>query len=767
MKNTPFTNPSAKLPGWILAGFVMTIMTSGCARKETPRKAAHSAPPPTVKEIKSMDSDWPEQIRRDHPRLFFNRDTWPDVKARALGEKANEWQNLKKQAGSPKPERPWSNIATLKQREGSETAPGDWGYAAARLALVQRVEPDATRLGKIKAMLYASLDYYRACYADNQAAGWFGWTGICWLSAMDWIWDDLSAQERTELGKGMLEHIDEILNKPNILRRNANGPSTGFYGESTMAWYAGLLFFREGINDEQAKAFLLRGYQDHLETFKFRAEMAGKDGGMSTPVPGYCMDAYPYAEWNFFHTWQSALNGDVSGQWLYPAMFPNYVLWNWLPDHHTFGYGDDHHEANTLAGYKDSLNVHMSQIIHFYRKSHPEWALMAAVAQKKTEPSNPWFIFPVYPFITIAPKEPHPSPAEPSLPPSRHFKNFGHVIMRSGQGPDDTYALFSCGAKSGGHRHYDNTHFTIYRRGFLALDSGTRAGDTDNVQNYYAQTVAHNCVLIKMPGEPPVSHWGWAADGQDGGQNNKVGGKIEAFETGIHYTYAAGNATGSYHSQKCEKMLRQFIFIPPFHFVVLDRVKTTKAEYPKRWLLHHANEPELLADKTWRSDQSKGRIYCRTLLPEDAVLEKIGGPGKEFLADGVNYPIDAGPNKFIIKNKYVLPPGKKHKPGEMSELLGQWRMEIKPGAARQSDLFLHLIQVGDKNLEKMDAARLSNKNGRIKLEFASGIKEVALEFNVSDESGDRIKITEAGKILADKELARDVMPQEGLASPQP
>ncbi len=28
---------------------------------------------------------WTDTIRADHPRLFFNAETWPEVRARALG----------------------------------------------------------------------------------------------------------------------------------------------------------------------------------------------------------------------------------------------------------------------------------------------------------------------------------------------------------------------------------------------------------------------------------------------------------------------------------------------------------------------------------------------------------------------------------------------------------------------------------------------------------------------------------------------------------
>ena len=87
-------------------------------------------------------------------------------------------------------------------------------------------------------------------------------------------------------------------------------------------------------------------------------------------------------------------------------------------------------------------------------------------------------------------------------------------------------------------------------------------------------------------------------------------------------------------------MVRQFLYLPPDHFVVFDRVASTEAEYPKTWLLHTANEP-VIAGREFRADQDQGRIFCRTLYPTDAVLDKIGGPGKEFWADGRNWPIPA------------------------------------------------------------------------------------------------------------------------------
>ena len=146
-----------------------------------------------------------------------------------------------------------------------------------------------------------------------------------------------------------------------------------------------------------------------------------------------------------------------------------------------------------------------------YAESHPELAALAAYVREQLGGDYNAVNFPIHAFLqTNLPN--CPPPLDPGrLPPARHFDTMGQVLMRSGSGPDDTYCLFACGGILGQHRHFDATHFTIYHRGFLALDTGTRTGNTDNLQNYYAQTVAHNCIQIKMPGEPPIPYWNGTA----------------------------------------------------------------------------------------------------------------------------------------------------------------------------------------------------------------------------------------------------------------
>jgi len=190
-------------------------------------------------------------------------------------------------------------------------------------------------------------------------------------------------------------------------------------------------------------------------------------------------------------------------------------------------------------------------------------------------------------------------------------------------------------------------------------------------------------------------------------------------------------------------------------------VTHSHAGYTKTWLVHHANEP-VVDGGTWRSDQDRGRIFVRTLLPEDATLEKVGGPGREFMADGVNYAIDAGPSKLIVENKYPI--GRMHYK-EIPELMGRWRMEVRPGSARKEDLFLHLIQVGDQSICSMSDAKATVTGDNVELSFSDFDGEVFVSFAARGESGGRISRVRHGETVVEKDLVRDVQAQEGLAVP--
>lgn len=677
------------------------------------------------------DYAWISSIRADHPRLFFTADTWPAVRERALTVNADFYAKLCQRAETPTvPDGWWSEhyqgpFRFPEARAGSTVAVGDWGDVLMAAAFVYRVEPTPERLQRIRDMLWASLDAYHALYDENKAVDWYSRTRIGWLAAFDWVWNDLDPAERQAMGESMIEHVDQVLHKPGVARRNSGYQTSGHYGGNNAALFCGLLFYGAGIDDVRAEAILKEGYSNYQKMFAFRQSMAGEDGGAASPTLGYSFADYPNAEWNYIYAMQSATGLDFGQQHAYIAKFPNYIDWNWLPNNLEFGYGDCHHYDNRMPG--GWIYTHMSHIMNLFGATQPQDAALAAYVRDKFGGEFITSSFSVWPFLMTA-LESAPPALDPAtdLPSARFFENMGQVFMRSGTGPDDTYCLFACGGISAQHRHYDATHFTIYKNGFLALDSGTRRGNTDGLQNYFAQTVAHNCILIKMPGEAPSKYWNGEVYGQAGGQNKALGSKVLAFETSPEFTYVAGDATPVYNSEKCAEMVRQLVFIPPDHFVVFDRVVATDASYAKRWLLHSANEPVLSGD-TWYADQDKGRIFCRTLMPDDAVITKVGGPGKEFLADGVNYSLNAGPAAWAADTGSKVATLDYE---EVPELMGRWRMEVSPASPRKGDVFLHLIQVGDQTLDAMSDAEAWHDGTSAYVTFMAGDREVTVAFTL-------------------------------------
>ncbi|MEZ6082206.1 MAG: hypothetical protein R3C56_42985, partial [Pirellulaceae bacterium] len=59
------------------------------------------------------------------------------------------------------------------------------------------------------------------------------------------------------------------------------------------------------------------------------------------------------------------------------------------------------------------------------------------------------------------------------------------------------------------------------------------------------------------------------------------------------FTYAAGDATKAFSSDKVSLFTRQFLHIRPGYIVIFDRVKSTDPAMEKCWLLHTIDEPTI------------------------------------------------------------------------------------------------------------------------------------------------------------------------------
>jgi heparinase II/III-like protein/zinc carboxypeptidase len=696
--------------------------------------------------------EWTGRIRSDHPRLFFNTQTWPAVQARAQGAEKDWYLNFKKRV---------DRLLTEHDKKGKITAQ-ELGPQAAWSAFVFLLTEDKRYLELSKKCLTASLDYYDQCYQQRKSVNWYSTSRVHAILAWDWLYNHLTEPERKQYMSRLVRAIDKVVKaRPTIYRENMSGYNTGFYGVRNCLWFLGCTAYETGIETDKVNEWLVWGHDENLKLLEHRRKACGNDGGGASGTLGYVLGAYPWSEQNFFYTWLSSTGENIAPDWLHSAYLANYVIWNWIASDQgplEFGYGDTPHTSNRMPVHQ--LYTHMANIRHLYGRQTPQAAALArhlqeALPQKSY--SSSWFIYPF--LLTNLDKSPPPFVPE-TLPHARHFETMGQIIMRSGTGKGDTYCLFSCGGTLAQHRHFDALNFVIYHRGFLALDSGTRYKEFDNgehLANYYAQTVAHNCVVIHQPGEPPARYWGGKVVGNHGGQHKQLGSVVKAFETNGDYVYVAGDATACYqHGQikrtgqpdlpeKCEQVTRQVVFLMPNHFVIFDRVKSTEASYRKDWLLHTAYKP-VIKNKTIQADHREGRMLCQTILPTDAKLTSVGGPGKEFHA--------ASKNWEIKKDKL--------KPDQLA-LMGQWRVEVSPDKLRKEDVFLHVIQVGDQKLKSMDAVQKIENEAEAGVRITTQAGTWQVVFHKTGSLGGHIKRIGGNKNI-NALLPDQVQKQVGIAS---
>ena len=355
----------------------------------------------------------------------------------------------------------------------------------------------------------------------------------------------------------------------------------------------------------------------------------------------------------------------------------------------------------------------------------------------------------------VVPRDPAATTAA-ELPRHRLFPGIGHLVLRDGWTPDSTWIELACGPYFAKHDHLDAAHFVIYRKGHLAIDSGADYTDTESPHylNYYRRTVAHNTLLVYQPGE--TFFWGenkWAA-ANDGGQrmdSSRFWNSVRSLEDWRKtrdlwdrcrmspvesrpgdYHYAKADATRAYQPSKLDLFTREVVYLEPSRtLVVLDRVRAADASYRKAWLLHGTSAPLVEGPAAGTSignggtshrnatlatiEDGEGRLRVHTLLPRERDVIARGGPGSEFWTpgdakggawgSGQNWPLEPAEGGPLPDDPYLKEMWTTFWGGDFRALSpsnrravvpGGWRLEISPSVPAKDDVFLNVLEIGDR-----------------------------------------------------------------------
>ncbi len=706
---------------------------------------------------------WKDAIRADHPRLFISRDNLEEVRNYAQTVRRDDFAKLKAEVdalgdnprfeldttrftivdGRVKYNKPYTEGVQLVKMRGADEAQ--------KCAFIYLVTGEEQYKVKAYKYLMVALEFFQWCLKNQTLVDWHSTLRQNAITAYDWIYNGLNPEERKAFAKPMLENIRD-LQTAKFHRNSGDGIDTGNYGIKNLALFIGLAAYRDDIDDKLAEELLDGAYDRNLKMLAFREKISGGTGLLVAPTSGYSFGMYPYATFIFFHLIKSATGKDVSSDYLQMLDYPNWFNWASIPDNGRFlqyGVGDTMHLRNELD--TGEMYAHLAQSIHFYGKKYPGrmapiYATMQLLPEKDRRFSR-W-----YPLLGFLLTNFDPAKVEAVDPAilnkgekAAYFRPFGLLIMRDGVEADKTHAIFRFGAQYSSHSHYDENAFVIFRKNFLALDSGSRTTNLHHV--YYApQTVAHNAILIHMPDEPMASFWApWGSTPEDfktvyynhGGQYKNAGGKALALESNEFFTYAAGDAAPTYRPEKAKAVIRQFVYIYPDYFVIYDRVESVKPEQKKEFLLHFQNQPARQPDGSFLAE-NEGRLFVKTLLPADPAVNLVGGSGREFEASGKNWELP-GPD---WRSRY--------------RITGNWRLEAADKENRTRSTFLHLLQTGDEKMAAMVPAKLLTDEKTDGLEFtdAKGIVW-QLKFNRDDDVGGTVKAVDSnGKELINREFTQ-------------
>lgn len=716
---------------------------------------------PPVEEIKS-------RISKNHPRLFLIPETLKTFADRANGPCKPQLDyvldKVKSYPANPKLEVE-SRLATLTEgklvfhkHQGNQDTTGyglkyTGGVEAMNCAIAylatgkQQYREQALKFMKLNIEFIELADHSRIM------TEWYHNTRLCALASYDWLYDSLSDQERKAFIVPFLKHVKRML-KPGY-QVNGGSPNTGAYGEAPLRWYAGLAGYGDGHDDALAAELLAKGYQDCVATMDHREKLSAGSGLLTSICAGYSFGWYPWFSFNFLYTLNTGCGLDGTRIWSQMRDYPDYFNWMAIPNYASpgrfceFGWGDAYHTSNDLT--VGMMYSHLAQAIHFYGQASPARAKQARAAIELLPTQNKTSCglsqFPYWPFIAVNfnPQEKNDLPPEQAFSHDTavNFPSYGLTIMRSGSGPNDTYASIKCGATQDMHQHLDENTFIIYKKGFQALDTGTR-DKMPHHKAYYAQTIAHNGILIRTPNDPLGSHWypanaiktDWTKVFNDGGQNERLRCRPLGFEQSPHHAAAGGDATACYAAHKCKEAVRQFVFIKPDYFVVYDRVTSAKPDQQKVFLLHTQNQPSQ-TEGIWRGSAADGALFMKTMLPADAKGEIVGGDGQEFLANGINYPSDPSKNP--------------------AAWLGRYRLEVSPRNAVAKTRFLTVLQAALRDTPRMIPTKLIQTESQDGVELATADgKCCRLLFNRDGLIGGSLEITKAGKTLVKQPCLKPV-----------
>jgi uncharacterized repeat protein (TIGR01451 family) len=677
----------------------------------------------------------------EHPRIYLTNSNLPEIRAKIQNYYQTEFQNEIDVADNGYENTINGQISNVSNQNAANLIryaflyiigeiPGfTYGHTSTQYATAARVIlNDAIDQGFV--------DFQTTVSGRGSDLGGLGHF-VSLSVAYDWLFDLLSDTEKQAVVDLMVEiyvtHAEP--NKDDLFLNYALGASR--------AYVYGMAFYGDGFNDTKAQEMtdefvkqILSGRQMDAANWISRGGGGWSEGVSYMTYSGhhlyYMMDAWRTSSGENYFTDYTGLTEPTFFKyipnWLAYITFPKKI-----PNIHTSRkynrvYSVDQAIKSSL--YQQALNLRGMQTN--FMTSAPDMSALSVWMTEVKLKNVPQFYNKVFGDLiwgnrSIAPQ----SPMDLNLPLTHHFEGLGSVVMRGGwDSEEDSFLMFHASPYlRSSHSSYTQNSFIIQKHGPLAIHAGQTGHWTHS-----DWTLGVNSMIFPDPNEDYNFKWSDYSgqrrlSGQYSGHAREVsqltvgspydiGGVMRHEASPGNYDYSYSDGTRAYNSTqhvdgfndaKIDFFTRQFVYLRPSvrheddYIVIFDRAKTVDPKYEKHWLLHMSYEPEIndtgvfIGDGTTEYQNADlvtitnthfdahGRLFSKTLLPENNKMLKVGGPGYEYW------------NPFTKTNETkggaTIPP----LDDDSAYTNGRYRIEVIPTDNETYNAFLHVMQAVDAN----------------------------------------------------------------------
>ncbi|MES2098569.1 MAG: hypothetical protein V4569_02005 [Pseudomonadota bacterium] len=424
----------------------------------------------------------------------------------------------------------------------------------------------------------------------------------------DWCYGLLSSQQRTRWVAYANQAVSNVWN-----------PTTARWGNTTYAWSGWsvdnpsnnyyysflratmLLGLASNGENSQAATWITKFRTEKIENQLLVTFNRDLEGGGSREGTGYGVAMKNL--WQLYDWWERSTGERIATRTPHTLASIAHMMHSIVPTLDRLAPTGDHARDSSAALF-DYHREYLLGLISLYPQERLSGAAKALLDSSSVPRMTQYFEY--YADYLYEPPQ-LPAAQLTDLSTTYWAPGTGQLMMRSGWESSATFSNFICGPYTESHAHRDQGSFVLYRGAWLGFDA-----NVVSASGIEQDEEMHNLVRITQGGSTVRQREGAPRC------------NLLALADNSRFTYAVADVTPIYNGQTAiSKVQREYLFIRPSTFVVLDRVVTASGAQ-RIWTLNLPGSPTLTSDRI-AYVSGANRLDVHRLAPAGLTASWVGG----------------------------------------------------------------------------------------------------------------------------------------------